>query len=344
VCNFVPAITVRSESTPLRFKAVNGNSGACTINDGVGTVALVGGAHTALQGGEIIANGVAWIQWNASIGGGSYVLLFCTGSAEQIVNASKGQHAVPLAQAQALPASIQGVAASVASNALTLGWTAQPLLFRNPALTNGAPVSVTPTANLSLVVPSTATLGTVSGQQAQLVLIVAYNSGIPVLCVANLSGGLDLSETGVISPTTIGAGANSSGVIYSASAVAANSPYRVVGYIQITEATAGTWATAPTLVQGAGGQALSSLQSLGYGQVWQTVTRTASTAYYNTTGRPIALFVVQSPNTNLSMTIGGVTLPSYGAGPTESSSHTFIIPAGQAYSYVGTISGASELR
>lgn len=93
VCNFVPAITARSESTPIRFKAANANTGASTINDGLGVVAIVGGAHSALQGGEIVANGIAWIQWNASIGGGSYVLLFCTGAAEQISPATKSQHA-----------------------------------------------------------------------------------------------------------------------------------------------------------------------------------------------------------------------------------------------------------
>ncbi|MFL1527824.1 hypothetical protein [Pseudomonas sp. O230] len=84
VCNFVPALTARSESTPLRFKAANANPGASTINDGVGTVALVGSTHAALQGGEIIANGIAWIQWNASVG--AYVLLSCTGAAGPAVN------------------------------------------------------------------------------------------------------------------------------------------------------------------------------------------------------------------------------------------------------------------
>ena len=63
VCNFTPAIPVRSESVPVRFKATNANTGSCTINDGLGVVALVGGAHSALQGGEIVANGEAWAQW-----------------------------------------------------------------------------------------------------------------------------------------------------------------------------------------------------------------------------------------------------------------------------------------
>jgi len=84
VCNFVPAITARSESTPLRFKAANANPGASTINDGIGTVALVGTTHAALIGGEVIANGIAWVQWNATVG--AYVLLFCTGATGPTVN------------------------------------------------------------------------------------------------------------------------------------------------------------------------------------------------------------------------------------------------------------------
>ena len=87
VCSFVPAITARSESTPLRFKVANGNSGACTIDDGFGTAPLVGQTHAALQGGETVVNGIALIQWNGSIGGsGAYVLVFCTGAAGPAVS------------------------------------------------------------------------------------------------------------------------------------------------------------------------------------------------------------------------------------------------------------------
>ncbi|EXF95813.1 hypothetical protein HK44_020735 [Pseudomonas fluorescens HK44] len=258
VCAFTPAITARSEQQPLRFKVKTSNTGASTFNDGLGAVALVGGAHSALQGGELVANGDAWVQWNTSIGGGSYILLFCTGAAEQVAPATQSQHATQLGQVQALPSSLQSITASVASSALTLTWAAQPLVFRNATLANGAPVSATPAGTLSLVVPAGATLGTTSGKAAQLVLLVAYNAGTPVLCVGNIAGDLDLSEAGVITPTTISAGATLASTIYSASAVAAGSPYRVLGYIQITEAAAGTWATAPTLVQGAGGQASAS--------------------------------------------------------------------------------------
>jgi microcystin-dependent protein len=102
VCNFTPAITARSESVTIRFKATNANTGSCTINDGLGVVALVGGAHSALQGGEIVANGEAWAQWNSSVGGGSYILLFCSGAAVQVANATQSQHALTLGQSTTL--------------------------------------------------------------------------------------------------------------------------------------------------------------------------------------------------------------------------------------------------
>ncbi|CAI8787322.1 Collar domain-containing protein [Pseudomonas sp. IT-P253] len=102
VCAFTPALTARNEQQVLRFKAKNANAGACTLNDGVGTVSLVGGGHSALQGGEIVANGDCWAQWNSSVGGGSYILLFCTGAAEQVANATQSQHALPLGQAMTL--------------------------------------------------------------------------------------------------------------------------------------------------------------------------------------------------------------------------------------------------
>ncbi|NWB30874.1 hypothetical protein HX886_28465, partial [Pseudomonas gingeri] len=93
--------TARTEGQVLRFKVKTANTGASTINDGVGVVALVGGAHSALQGGELIVNGDAWIQWNTSIGGGSYILLFCTGAPEQVAPATQPGHAVNAGQIQA---------------------------------------------------------------------------------------------------------------------------------------------------------------------------------------------------------------------------------------------------
>src|SRR5881396_3817233 len=50
VCAFTPAIIARAEGQVLKFKVKTSNAGASTFNDGLGVVALVGGAQAALQG------------------------------------------------------------------------------------------------------------------------------------------------------------------------------------------------------------------------------------------------------------------------------------------------------
>lgn len=236
---------------------------------------------------------------------------------------------------------IQTVTASVASNNLTCNISETLLDFRSTVQSLGDITNAVSVPSLSIVVPNTATLGTTNSVSARLVLLVAYNSGTPVLCITNLAGGLQLDETNLISPTTISTASDSANVIYSASAVSANSPYRVVGFVDIQQATAGTWATAPTLVQGAGGQALASLSSLGYGQTWQDVTgsRALGTTYYNTTGKPIYINVAgigtSGAPTGFSITINGSTFSgSVNAAPSSGYVyyHSYIIPPGNSYS------------
>jgi len=242
---------------------------------------------------------------------------------------------------------IQPITATVAGNALTVTLNPTTLDFRASTLVSGAVVSRLISSAISVVVSSGSTLGTTSAVQSRIVVLALDNAGTVELAVVNITGGNDLSETGLISTTAEGGagGADSASTIYSTSA-RSSVAYRVVGYVESTQATAGTWATAPSTIQGYGGQALASMSSLGYGQTWQAVTRTAGVTYYNTTGKPIVLFMVSS-NANITVTIGGTALTVFGVGaatPTVPSS--FIIPVGVAYSY--TSSGASatahELR
>lgn len=233
--------------------------------------------------------------------------------------------------------------AVVGSNALTGTLNAPVRLnFRNATLGTGTPAGVSITSNLTLTIPSGATLGTVNGVAARLVWLVAYNGGTPVLCVVNLAGGNQLDETNLISPTTISGTSNSANVIYSASAVSANSPYRVIGFTDVTEATAGTWATAPSTVQGIGGQALTALSSLGYGQTVQNLagSRSAGTTFYNTTGKPIFVYVNGSSSTAgsvISATVNGITQAgSYAPAAAASIFIAFIVPSGGSYSVTGT--------
>ena len=161
-----------------------------------------------------------------------------------------------------IPSGITSVSASVASNALTLTYNGGDLDFRNATLASGVPISGVVVPSNSIVVPATATLGTASGVPSRLVLIEAYNGGTPVACVVNLAGTAQLDETNLISPTTISTGSTSANTIYSASAVGANSPYRIVGFIDNQQATAGLWASSPTKIQGMGGQARAALLPL----------------------------------------------------------------------------------
>jgi hypothetical protein len=169
-------------------------------------------------------------------------------------------------------------------------------------------------------------------------MIVAIdNAGTVELAVINLAGGANLDETGLISTTAISGAATSASVFYSTTA-RTSVPYRVVGCVDSTQATAGTWATTPSLVQGMGGNALDSMQSIGYGQTPQTVTRNTGTTYYNTTGKPIFLTTVgsgASASCNFTISINGGTGVIYaataaGTGGT-SCCGSYIIPPSASY-------------
>ena len=230
---------------------------------------------------------------------------------------------------------IQPVTATVASSALTVGINATSLQFRSATLTTGVPTTALAVGALSLVVPSTATLGTVSAVQSQLVLVVLYNGGTPALGIVNISGGTNLDETTLLSTTAMTTGATSASVVYSASAIT-SSPFRVVGTVVSTQATAGTWATTPSLVQGYGGQAMASMQSLGFGQTWQVVTgsRALGTTYYNTTGKPIfvSIYFQQAGASPIVILVNGISAGTAFCSATTNAWITTIVPSGCSYS------------
>ena len=246
---------------------------------------------------------------------------------------------------------IFSITSGVASNALTVGLNPTVLDFRNASVTSGVPVTRTVSAALSLVVPSTATLGTLTNVMARLVLLAIDFGGTVELAIVNLTGGVNLDETTLISTTAMSAAATSASVIYSTTA-RTNVAFRVVGFIDITETVAGTWAADATLKQGAGGNALTGLSGLGYGQTWQTVTRAASTTYYNTTGKPIVSSTVWVHSTSfgaVTYTINGVSIniACTGTQGTGGFGATCVIPAGATYSFTnssGSYQSSAELR
>ncbi|WP_152973114.1 hypothetical protein [Pseudomonas asplenii] len=98
---FAPAVVSLRDGMTLKFKALNANTGASTFSpSGITAAPIVGGAHSSLQGGEISPNGDVWVQWNSSIGTGSWVLIENTGGALQVASATRSQHAPNAGQIQ----------------------------------------------------------------------------------------------------------------------------------------------------------------------------------------------------------------------------------------------------
>ena len=251
-------------------------------------------------------------------------------------------------QASAGAPQLLPIGATVASNALTITLNPCALAFRSTTLGSGAVTTVNLASAITLTISSGSTLGTVNATQSRIVVLAINNAGTIELAAVNIAGGNQLDECNLISTTAEGGAgaADSASTIYSATA-RTNVAYRVIGYVESTQATAGTWATAPSTVQGAGGNALTSMQSLGYGQTWQNVTRTSGTTYYNTTGKTIVLMWTGSPSGGATLRVNGTdigkTFDNTGQGYAPICAQ---IPAGQSYSLTitGTTQYCSELR
>lgn len=97
VVAYAPALPALTDGMVLWFKAAATNTGAATLNvNGLGTKPIVGAAQSALQGGEIIANGRCMVIYSATLA--SFVLIECTGAAKQVPAGTQTGHAVQLGQ------------------------------------------------------------------------------------------------------------------------------------------------------------------------------------------------------------------------------------------------------
>lgn len=112
--------------------------------------------------------------------------------------------------------------------------------------------------------------------------------------------------------------------------------FRVRGFCDISQATAGTWVSQPSLVQPAGGLALAGLAAPGYGQDYQNVTslRTTGVTYFNTTGREITVLLLAiQVGATIVMTINGRQVPvSFGSASSSERPCSVPIPPWASYS------------
>lgn len=242
---------------------------------------------------------------------------------------------------------VQPISASVAANAITISTSALTLDFRSTTLTSGTVTTVSGTPS-GLTIAATDSFGLVTAYGNQRIAILAINNaGTIELAASALWGGVSLDETGVI---TTAATATTATAIKAAN-VRTGVAYRVIGFVDATFTTATGWGSL-VLVQGQGGEALSAMSSLGYGQTWQAVTgsRALGTTYYNTTGKPISIYVTctmaDAVNT-VQLTIAGLTLVGNVGNNTNKAYNTAIVPAGASYSAAAsgaTLSAWNELR
>lgn len=170
---------------------------------------------------------------------------------------------------------LQPINATVAANVLTILASPLSLDFRSTTLGSGVVTTVSGTP-AQLVIPSTATLGTTSAVASRLAVLALNNAGTIELAVVNIAGNTDLTETGLISTTAIAAASNSATTVYSTTA-RTSVAYRVLGYIDSTQATAGTWATAPSAIQGAGGANVANGRQFVLGTAVATTSGTSIT-------------------------------------------------------------------
>lgn len=128
--------------------------------------------------------------------------------------------------------------------------------FRDATAGSGAYSVLELTAATSLTISSGSTLGATSGEAFRLWL-VGFNDGgtfrLGIVKCALSDGVRSLSDNGLESSTAEGGagGADTAGTIYTGTAVTSKA-MRVLGYLEYTLTTAGTWDAAPSLIHLAG--------------------------------------------------------------------------------------------
>lgn len=163
--------------------------------------------------------------------------------------------------------------ATVATNALTIAVkgnngsdpsATNPVLipFRDNTIANGGPKNVSLQSALSFTIASGSTMGCVSGQMCRIWVIAICSTGLECtnsagsdvvgLCGFNALSGLNVAPINEAAPQTSASGTsggNSTQTYYCNITAVTSRAIRILGYVEIQEATAGTWATGPTYTQ-----------------------------------------------------------------------------------------------
>jgi hypothetical protein len=260
---FTPAGTIAATDVQAALQELDGDIGAIdvgvesVVGDGSvevditdpanPVVSLDGDADTPGNNKVYGTDGSGVKGWKNDPAGGSAATTTAAGIVEQQFNAFYNI----------------GLACSVGSSALTIALkdaegndpsASSPVIipFRNVTAGTGTPSYLTITAATSLAISSGSTMAFTSGAVGRLWIVGFNDGGTFRLGAVNALSGTSIMalRDGIYSSTAEGGagGADTAQVIYTGTAVTSQAMV-VLGYIEATEATAGTWATAPSLVQ-----------------------------------------------------------------------------------------------
>jgi hypothetical protein len=156
-----------------------------------------------------------------------------------------------------------GLTASIASNALTVSIvgangatpsSTNPVLipFRSTTPATGTPSVDTVTATAAMTVGSGFTMGCSSNVACRIWIYAIDNGGNVLLGLqtcSNATQTFSCSDDLLFNTNANTNGTNLNGVLASTVAGLAGKAVRIIGYLEATETTAGTWATAPSKIQ-----------------------------------------------------------------------------------------------
>lgn len=220
-------------------------------------------ALKAVTGFTVTHNATSLILWNAqnfTMAAGDILLLKSRGSGnwEEIARRSNNfLDENQQIQNGTLAVSLAGNACTVAlkTKAGTDPSSTDPVrvAFRSATLTSGVYVIRTITAALSVTVSAGSTLGTVNNVAHRIYAALIDNAGTVEMAVWNpytTTGLIGFSESDLLSTTAEGGsgGADTAGVAYSTTS-RSSLAWRMLGFFESTQATAGTWVTTPSRIQ-----------------------------------------------------------------------------------------------
>lgn len=224
--DYTPAIAEVKDGMPLWFKVKTANTGASTLNvNGLGARPIIGMGHSPLQGGEMAANGKALVVWKDE--SNSWVLVGCSGGAQQVAAATRSAQAVQFGQVSGVVGSARNLTGSASVGGTTANFTASELVCESGL---GGLRYCLASFNATLNLASVGVNGMDTGQAPASGAVAIYAIYNPS---TGASGLLGQTMPGV-APETYGGGNMPAGFTASAliSVVSTNPSRQFVGFVQ----------------------------------------------------------------------------------------------------------------